>query len=155
MYCEISPFNKELHQILYGNKKGASRCIYPREALHCLRTINANDPRPKRAVVQTSMKLVLQTETYRKTACLRERSPCPRSLKFADFTWRTRAKLFYTLKITLIFSKKSTGIGFFCKFSHFPKKIISQPRFTCLTSQNIVYYYRRIYINFKRSCILI
>lgn len=35
-----------------------------------------------------------------KTAYLRERSPCPRSLKFADFVWRTRAKLFFVLKIT-------------------------------------------------------
>ena len=34
-------------------------------------------------------------------AYLRERSPCPRSLKFADFTLRTRAKLFLLFKNNL------------------------------------------------------
>ena len=42
--------NKELRQILYEYKKGASRCIYPNEAVEGLYTINANDPRPERAV---------------------------------------------------------------------------------------------------------
>jgi hypothetical protein len=86
-------------------KKGASRCIYPYGAQQSLYTINANDPRPKRAVAPWSYnqrptkKSVQQTETRRKTACLRERSPCPRVVKFADFVWRTRAKLYFALKI--------------------------------------------------------
>ena len=35
---------------LLGYKKGADRCIYHLEALQSLLPINANDPRPKRAV---------------------------------------------------------------------------------------------------------
>ncbi|WP_170861490.1 hypothetical protein [Fibrobacter sp. UWB7] len=58
--------------ILYGYKKGVDRCIYQSEALECLYTINANDPRPKRAVAhwpydqRPTPKPVQQTETYHK-----------------------------------------------------------------------------------------
>ena len=48
--CCSPLLNKELHQILYEYKKGADRCIYHLEALQSLLPINANDPRPKRAV---------------------------------------------------------------------------------------------------------
>ena len=56
---------------LLGYKKGADRCIYHLEALQSLLPINANDPRPKRAVAQwpndqrPTIKSVRQTETHR------------------------------------------------------------------------------------------
>ena len=77
--------SRKLRQILYGYKKGASRCIYLDEALQCLYSINANDPRPQRAVVYTRTKLVQQTEIYRKKVYLRERSPCSRILEICRF----------------------------------------------------------------------
>ena len=51
---EFTPVPQRTSPNLYGYKKGASRCIYQGEALHCPRTINANDPRPERAVAKIS-----------------------------------------------------------------------------------------------------
>ena len=54
-------------------------------------TINANDPRPERAVAfwlydqNPIKKSVQQTEIYRKAAYLRERSPCPRTGEICRF----------------------------------------------------------------------
>ena len=47
-------FSNELSLFAYEYKKGASRCIYHSEAQQSLYTINANDPRPKRAVANTA-----------------------------------------------------------------------------------------------------
>ena len=87
-----------------GNKKGASRCIYPNEALQSLRTINANDPRPKRAVApghatndRPSGRLQ-QTEARQNVACLRERSPCPRSCEICRFRLEGKSKNSFTLQ---------------------------------------------------------
>ena len=61
-------------------------------------TINANDPRPKRAVAlghTTKNRLksrLRQTEIHRKTAYLRERSPCSRTWKFSRFRLENKSK---------------------------------------------------------------
>ena len=79
-------------------KKGASRCIYQSEALECPYSINANDPRPERAVAlghTTKNRLksrLRQTEIRRKTAYLRERSPCPRIWKLSIFRFENKSK---------------------------------------------------------------
>ena len=77
-------FSNNAYQILYGYKKGADRCIYHLEALQSLLPINANAPRPERAVAPghtTKDRLKSRHSKLKhtaKTACLRERSPCSR-----------------------------------------------------------------------------
>ena len=83
---------------LLGYKKGADRCIYPNGALQSLRTINANDPRPERAVAlghTTKDRLKSRYSKLKhtaKTACLRERSPCPRSIEICRFRLENKSK---------------------------------------------------------------
>jgi len=74
-----------------GTRKAQIVAVYLDEALQCLYVINANDPRPERAVAlwsydqRPAKKLVQQTEIHRKTAYLRERSPCPHVLEICRF----------------------------------------------------------------------
>ena len=88
--------------ILYEYKKGVDRCIYQSGAIDCLNAINTNDPRPKRAVAlghTTKNRLksrLRQTEIRRKTAYLRERSPCPRIWKLSIFRFENKSKNSFT-----------------------------------------------------------
>ena len=89
---------------LLGYKKGADRCIYQSEALQSLRTINANDPRPERAVAlghTTKDRLKSRHSKLKhtaKAACLRERSPCPRSFEICRFRFENKSKNSISLK---------------------------------------------------------
>ncbi len=102
--CCSPLLNKELHQILYGYKKGADRCIYLAGALQSLRTINANDPRPERAVAlghTTKDRLISRHSKLKHTtnaACLHERSPCPRSFEICRFRLENKSKNSISLK---------------------------------------------------------
>ena len=103
-----SPLCKDSCQILWKQKKGASRCIYQSGALDCLSTINANDPRPKRAVALGHTTKDRPGSRHNKlkhtakTACLRERSPCSRLGKLSRFHFEGKSKkLFYTSKTNI------------------------------------------------------
>ena len=102
--CCSPLLNKELHQILYGYKKGADRCIYHSEALQCLYKINANDPRPQRAVAlghTTKDRLKSRYSKLKhtaKTECLRERSPCPLVREICRFQSENKSKNSISLK---------------------------------------------------------
>ena len=96
-------FCNNAYQILYGYKKGADRCIYHIEALQSLRTINANDPRPERAVAlgQTTKDRLKSRHSKLKhtvyAVCSRERSPCPRSCEICRFQCENKSKNSFTL----------------------------------------------------------
>jgi len=90
--------------ILYGHKKGADRRIYLCGAIDCLNAINANDPRPKRAVAldlydqEPVEKPVTTNRDTPKAVYLRERSPCPRIWKLSIFHTENKSKNSSTLK---------------------------------------------------------
>ncbi|OWV00518.1 hypothetical protein B7993_16030 [Fibrobacter sp. UWH3] len=122
-------FNNVERQFVW--KKDVGRDIYLNGALDSLNTINANDPRPERAVVhglysqKTSLKKpARQTETYcKKAVCLRERSPCPRVVKWSRFRLENKSK-------NSIFNKNKLKKRFFAQ------KSLQKPWFSTVLSKS-------------------
>ena len=112
---------KNFANFCINTRKGVDRCVYHIEALQCLRTINANDPRPKRAVAHGHTTKNRPRRRYSKLKYTAKRHTCVSVrlvlvlVKFADFNVRTRAKLFYSLKITYKFRKKPNSAQIFNK----------------------------------------
>ena len=112
---------KNFANFCINTRKGVDRCVYHIEALQCLRTINANDPRPKRAVAHGHTTKNRPRRRYSKLKYTAKRHTCVSVrlvlvlVKFADFNVRTRAKTLLRFKNNLYIQKKNIQPEIFIK----------------------------------------